>query len=71
MHALEETNYSVNLEVFGRAFENTRIEVNKHMVMVSIKEVGGVKLAPAAIKNKLADCDNYNFSLINTHTAQY
>ena len=71
MHALEETNYSVNLEVFGRAFENARIEVNKQMIMAFVKEVFGVKLTPVAIKNNLADCDNYNDTLINTHTALY
>ena len=29
LHALEEANYSVNLEMFGKAFDNARIEVNK------------------------------------------
>ena len=29
LHALEEATYSVNLEMFGKAFENAKIEVNK------------------------------------------
>ena len=71
MHALEETNYSVNLVVFGRDFEEARIEVNKQMIMALVKEVGGVQLTPTTIKKKLVDCDNYNDTLINTHTSLY
>ena len=29
LHSLEEANYSVNLEIFGKTFDNARIEVNK------------------------------------------
>ena len=29
LHPLEEANYSVNLEMFGKAFDNVEIEVNK------------------------------------------
>ena len=53
LHALEESIYNVNLEMFGRAFESVGIEVNNQMVMTFVKEFGRVKLAPAAIKNKL------------------
>ena len=63
--------YSVNLEMFGKVFDNVGIEVNKQMIMAFVKEVGGVKLAPTTIKNKLADCDNYNTTLVNTHIALY
>ena len=59
LHASKEKKYSVNLEAFGRAFENVGIEVNKQMGMAFVKEVDGVKLTPTAIKNKLVDCDNY------------
>ena len=55
----------------GKAFDNARIELNKQMIMAFVKEVGGVKLAPSTIKNKLADCDNYNATLVNTHTTLY
>ena len=41
------------------------------MVMAFVKEVSGVNLAPAAIKNKLADSDNYNDILVNTHIDLY
>ena len=41
------------------------------MVITFVKEFGGVKLAPATIKHKLADYDNYNDTLVNTHTALY
>ena len=41
------------------------------MVMAFVKEVDGVKLAPIAIKNKLADYENDNDTLVNTHTALY
>ena len=71
LHALEETTYSVNMEVFGKDFENAGIEVNKQMIMAFVKEDSGVKLAPATIQNKLADCDDYNANLVNTHIALY
>ena len=71
LHSLEEANYSVNLEMFGKEFDNAGIEVNKKMIMAFVKEVSGVKLSPAAIKHKLADCDNYNDTLVNTHTTLY
>ena len=51
LHALGVTTYKVNLEVIRRAFENVGIEVNKQMIMEFVKEVGGVKLVPIAIKH--------------------
>ena len=71
LHPLEEANYSVNLEMSGRAFDNARIEVNKRMVMEFVKEVSGVKLSPTTIKHKISNCDNYNDTLVNTHIALY
>ena len=71
LHALEEATYSVNLEMFHKDFDNAGIEVNKQMIMEFFKEVGGVKISPIAMKNKLADCDNYNATLVNTHTTLY
>ena len=41
------------------------------MLFAFVKEVDGVKLAPTAIKNQLANFDNYNATLVNTHTNLY
>ena len=71
LHGLEETTYSVNLDIFEKAFDNARVAVNREMLLAFVKEVSGVKLILATIKNKLAECDNYNATLVNTHTSLY